>query len=147
MTKKLYILFLLISTIILIITLKFSRKTAFTTPEVLKAEKMLLYHTTFVTIWMVFAQLGDILRSYLWELDDIPEWTDLAIRNFVDLCYLVANSGSLLFLFSLSTPLRKEFYKAFKFLRCFKSRKNVASNSMTTVFWLCLKSHCIQILV
>ena len=125
---------LLISIVIVIITLKFSRRAAFATPETVRAEKMLLYHTTFVTVWMILAQIGDICREYFWQLDDTPDWVDLAMRNFIDLCYLVANSGSLLFLFSLSTSLRKEFYKTFKFLQWFKSRKNLASNSITTIF-------------
>ena len=124
---------LLLSAAAVVITFKLSKQPNMVKSEVVKAERRLLYHTIFVSFWMILAQIGETLRIYILVIDQEPEWVDLALINFIDICYLISNSGSLIFLFYLSSAVKKEFYETFKLFNKFKSKKKVAFTPVTTV--------------
>lgn len=127
------IVILLASAIVVVITFKFSKKSTATTSEVVKAERMLLYHMTFVTFWIILGVIAEIVDFYLWEIKQEPKWLRITLGNIFDFCLFVSNAGSLLFLFCLSNAIRKEFYKTFNFLRKFKPKTTLISAIVPTV--------------
>ena len=123
----------LISGIIVIITFKLSKKQTVMKSEILKAEKMLLYHTMFVIFWMALAKIVNIVLFYLIGTNQDNEASELGLAILMDACYLISNSGSLLFLFYVSSTVREEFYEMFKLFHRFKPQK-VVSNSVPFTF-------------
>ena len=125
------VIILLISAVIVIITFKFSTKLNIVTSNTTKAEKRLLYHTMFVTFWMILAQISNCVDVYFQSKWQESEWMHLALNYFTDGSYFISNCGSLIFLFCLSSTVRKEFYENFKFVGKCRPKRNKILNPMT----------------
>ena len=63
----------LISAAAVVIIFKLSKKSAIVNSEIFKAEKMLLYHTMFVTFWMTFGKMMNVVMSYLQGINQETE--------------------------------------------------------------------------
>ena len=116
-------IFLVLSTTIVIITFKFTKKSTSMSPAVIRAEKLLLYNTSFITFWLVIAQIFDAVSVYLSYNKMSPEWLELAFYDIIYFAMWISNPGSLLYLLYLSSMLRDEFRQTFGFLWYFKKKK------------------------
>ncbi|KAE9546790.1 hypothetical protein FO519_009998, partial [Halicephalobus sp. NKZ332] len=64
---------LLLSAAVVVITFKFTNKSTHLTPEIMRAEKILLYQTAFVTFWLVLAQAIEVTNFYFLDNNMMPE--------------------------------------------------------------------------
>ena len=100
----------------------------------MRAEKILLYQTTFVTFWMLVMNVLNCVILYYAIEGLLDELTNNIMYVIVYICRLLANPGSLLFLFHISKTVRTEFHRTFRsLLCCFKGKNQVLPTSFHTV--------------
>ena len=122
---------LLLSTVAILFTFKLVKKSGHVTRDIIKAERVLLYQTTFVTLWMIMANACDCAVLYLSNCLDVDVLVSEYLYEIMDICRLFANPGSLLFLFCISKAVRLEFYQTFNL--CLFRPTRIFARSFPTV--------------
>ena len=122
----------LFSGISVLVTFSFGKKSQVTTVEVARGERLLLYQTTFITSWLLFSRLISLLRTYLISTHEDLELLLLILYDLYNLCGFFANSISLLLLFYLSSGVRAEFSRRFRFIRWLYKAKQIIPIMLTT---------------
>lgn len=122
---------LLTSVAVVVITFKSIKKSTVISAKVMRAEKVLLYQTAFVALWLSFSQIADYMSYYFTESLHTHPWIFIFLICLYNSCILLSNPGSLLFLLYMSSTVRNEFYKTFGFLQQLKSKKQAVSGSLT----------------
>ncbi|KAE9546327.1 hypothetical protein FO519_010461, partial [Halicephalobus sp. NKZ332] len=105
----------LLSAVIMSITFKLAKKQTAATPEIVRAERMLLYNTTFVTVLMTIANVIEWAVVYIAKYVDVHWLVVDGLYDLHDLCILLSNPGSLLLLYYVSNAVRAEFRDTFRF--------------------------------
>ena len=98
---------------ILIITLILGKKLTTMTAGSMKADRLLMYNTIFISFWLIFSRIINIYRTNLTSPEETSEMTTLILYNLTNFCGLCSNPIGLLFLLYLSSPLREEFCQTF----------------------------------